>query len=137
MTGLHPAGQEPRGRSPAAVGLVRYLSDVRERQGGCTGPRVIADEGYKFVDKSARKTLQHETYIVEVHPEGEPAFRAEVKAWVSWPDMSKVGDTVQVTYCPGTHRVELDVKGDPRFDWKLLEAQNKADAAETRKTTPQ
>src|ERR1700683_3567080 len=87
--------------------------------------RLIADEGYKFAHNSGRKALQHETYIVEVHPETEPAFRTEVKAWVSWPDMPKVGDTVQVTYQPGTHRVELDIKGDPRFDWKLLEAKNK------------
>ncbi len=94
--------------------------------------KIIADEGYQFVDKDGRKTLQHETYIVEVHPDDEAAFRTQVKAWVSWPDMPKVGDTVQVTYRPGTHNVDLSVEGDPRFDWKLLEAERNAEAAETR-----
>jgi hypothetical protein len=94
--------------------------------------KIIADEGYKFVNKDGHKTLQHETYIVEVHPDDETAFRTEVKAWVSWPDMPKVGDTVQVTYRPGTHKVEMSVEGDPRFDWKLLEAKRHTEAAETR-----
>jgi len=94
--------------------------------------KIIADEGYGFVDKSASKTLQHEKYIVEVHPENEPAFRAEVTAWVAWPEMPQPGDQVQVRYKPGTHDVDLDITGDPRFDWKLLETQRKTEDAATR-----
>src|SRR5262249_55626987 len=87
--------------------------------------KILADEGYGMVRSSARVPLQHQKYIVEVHPKDEPAFRAEVKAWVSWPGKPEEGDKVRVLYKPGTHHVELDLKGDPRFDWKLREANEK------------
>ncbi len=53
-----------------------------------------------------------------------------MKAWVSWPIMPEEGDEVRVLYKPGTHDVEIDLKGDPRFDWKLRAANQEAtDAA--------
>lgn len=91
---------------------------------------VVADEGYKYVSNGTKSSKQHEKYIIEVHPEGETPFRAEVKAWVSWPDMPRVGDTVPILHEPGTQKVELDLKGDPRFDADLrAEKQKRADAA--------
>jgi hypothetical protein len=93
---------------------------------------ILADEGYGMTSNSQRFALQHEKYIIEVHPPDEPAFRAEVKAWVSWPDKPAEGDEVNVLYKPGTHDVEIDLEGDPRFDWKLREANDKAEAAARR-----
>jgi hypothetical protein len=93
---------------------------------------ILADEGYGLASNSQRFALQHEKYIVEVHPETEPAFRVELKAWVSWPDKPEEGDEVQVLYEPGTHDVELDLDGDPRFDWKLRASKQQADDAAKR-----
>src|SRR3954462_5872526 len=94
--------------------------------------KILADEGYTMARNSQRVALQHQKYIVEVHPENEPAFRAEVKAWVSWPGMPEEGDEGRGFYKPGSHNVELDLKGDPRFDWKLKAATQKADDAARR-----
>jgi hypothetical protein len=94
--------------------------------------KIIADEGYGMAMNSGEAYLHHQQYIVEVHPETEPAFRVEVKAWVSWPDMPAVGDVVRVLYVPGTKKVELDLEGDPRFDWKLRKAQAEQAAAAER-----
>src|SRR3954452_4099182 len=88
--------------------------------------KILADEGYGMARNSQRVALQHQKYIIEVRPENEPAFRTEVKAWVSWPDMPEEGDEVRVLYKPGTPDVELDLKGAPRFDWKLRAADQTA-----------
>ena len=93
---------------------------------------IIADEGYKFANNSGTHALQHETYIVEVHPEGEEPFRTEVTGWVSWPDMPQVGDEITVLHKAGSHKVELHLEGDPRFDWKLRAADKKSQAAARR-----
>jgi hypothetical protein len=77
--------------------------------------KILADEGYGTAMNSGSEALQREKYVIEVHPEGEPAFRAEVKAWVSWPDKPGVGDVVPVLYKRDTGRVELNLKGDPRL----------------------
>ena len=91
---------------------------------------IVADEGYKWASNGPKSAKQHETYIIEVHPDGEEPFRVEVKAWVSWPNMPEVGDTVPILHEPGTHKVELDLKGDPLFDSKVLQQKQKqADAA--------
>ncbi len=94
--------------------------------------KILADEGYTFAKNSMRVALKLEKYVVEVHPEGEPAFRTEVEAWVSWPDMPQVGDVVQVDYTPGSTKVDLRIKGDPRFDWELRKAAGAAEAAARR-----
>jgi hypothetical protein len=39
--------------------------------------KILADEGYGTAMNSGSEALQHETYIIEVHPDGEPAFRAD------------------------------------------------------------
>jgi hypothetical protein len=81
--------------------------------------RILADEGYGMAKNSGSVALQHQKYIIEVHPPDEPSFRIEVKAWVSWTDRPQEGDEVNVLYKPGTHDAELDLEGDPRFDWEL------------------
>jgi hypothetical protein len=94
--------------------------------------KILADEGYGMAGNSQTVALQHQKYIVEVHPVDEPAFRAEVKVWVSWPAMPEEGDEVRVLYKPGTHDVEIDLTGDPRFDWKLRAADQAANDAARR-----
>jgi hypothetical protein len=94
--------------------------------------KIIADEGYGMVNKSATHTLQHQKYIIEVHPEGDDPFRTEVRAWVSWPGQPKVGDVVNVSYDPKSRKAEIELEGDPRFDWKLQQAQAAEHAAKQR-----
>jgi len=94
---------------------------------------ILKDEGYGTAMNSVEVALQHQKYIVEVHPEdpADPAFRAEVKVWVSWPDYPQEGAVVNAVYKEGTTHVEIVLEGDPRFDWNLRKAQKEAqDAAE-------
>jgi hypothetical protein len=60
---------------------------------------------------------EHAIYIVEVHPEQEPAFRAEVKGWVHVDLRPEVDDVINVVYEPGTKHVQLELAGDPRYDY--------------------
>jgi hypothetical protein len=91
---------------------------------------ILVDEGYNLSSNGPTSAKQHEKYIVEVHPEGAAPFRVEVKAWVDWPSMPQVGDTVTVLWEPGTQKVELALEGDPRYDAKLRKQQQaQADAA--------
>jgi hypothetical protein len=80
---------------------------------------IVADEGYGMAENSAKVALQHQTYIVDVHPGNgtDPAFRAEVQCWVSWPGMPKVGDAVPAGYKPGKNDVVLMLGDDKRFNW--------------------
>jgi hypothetical protein len=94
--------------------------------------KIIADEGYVMVDRNQRWTLQHHTYIIDVHPDGEEPFRTEVKAWVPWPGQPRAGHVLNVSYDQKSHEAELQIEGDPRYDWKPQEAQAKADAARQR-----
>ena len=94
--------------------------------------KILADEGYGMVNKSQTHTLQHQKYIIEVHPDGDEPFRAEVQVWVSWPGQPRVGDVVNVSYDPKSHKAEIELEGDPRFDWRLQQAQAKQRAAQHR-----
>lgn len=97
---------------------------------------IVADEGYTMADNSATGALQRQTYIVDVHPSNgtDPAIRAEVKCWVSWPDQPGVGDKVPAGYKPGTKDVVLLLAGHPRWDWELAASTAKAkDAARREK----
>jgi hypothetical protein len=94
--------------------------------------RILADEGYSIANNSNDFALQYQKYIVEVHPDSEPAFRTEVQAWVSFADRPGEGDEVRALYKPGSHDAQLDLKGDPRFDWELRKADETAAAAARR-----
>lgn len=92
---------------------------------------VLADEGYLWASNGPKTSKQHETYIIEVHPEGAAPFRVEAKAWVGWLTRPQVGDTVNVLWKPGSHDVEIVIKGDIRYDDGLrAERQDQADAAQ-------
>jgi hypothetical protein len=64
-------------------------------------------------------------YIVEVRPEGEDAFRATVKARVIFLHGPVPGDVVRARYDVGSRRVKLLLEGDPRYDSKLLRAEER------------
>lgn len=94
--------------------------------------RILADEGYTMVNKSQTHTLQHQKYIIEVRPDRDRPFRTEVRVWVSWPGQPKVGDWVDVSYDPKSHKVKVELEGDPRFDWRLQRARAEEQAARQR-----
>ncbi len=75
---------------------------------------------------------EHRTYIVEVHPEGEAPFRTEAKGRVCIRCSPDAGDVVKVLYDAKTHRTELDLEGDGRYDPKLRRADAKARKAAER-----
>lgn len=87
---------------------------------------IVADEGYGLSRNSTQNAMKHEKYIVDVHPDGEPPFRTEVKVWVSWPEYPQPGDVVNGRYKPGTKDVEIVLDGDPRFDRKLRQTDTSA-----------
>ena len=95
--------------------------------------KILADEGYGMVNKSQTHTLQHQKYIIEVHPDADKPFRTEVQVWVSWPGQPQVGDVVSVSYHPKSHKTKIELEGDPRFDWKLQQAHANERAARQRK----
>jgi hypothetical protein len=94
--------------------------------------KILADEGYGMVDKSQTHTLQHQKYIIEVHPDAGEPFRAEARVWVSWPGQPQVGDVVNVSYDPKSRKTKIELEGDPRFDWRLQRAQAAERAARQR-----
>jgi hypothetical protein len=55
-------------------------------------------------------------YVVEVQPEGEPAFQVTLKDNFSAGWAPKRGDLLRVKYSPKTHKVVFDLAGDPRFN---------------------
>jgi hypothetical protein len=91
--------------------------------------KVVAYEGHDYVEAvGATHTAakEHATYIVDVHPEQEPAFRTEVKGWVHVSLRPQVGDVINVLYEPGTTHVQLDLADDPRYDWDQKMAAQRA-----------
>jgi len=96
---------------------------------------IVADEGYSMAENSAKVALQRQRYIVDVHPSNgtDPAIRAEVMCWVSWPDRPGVGDKVPAGYRPGTKDVVLLLAGHPTWDWQLASATKQADDAAKRR----
>lgn len=95
--------------------------------------RILADEGYYWTYKSSSASLQWQKYIIEVYPPAEPPFRTETRVWVNWLNSPGVGVMVNVLYVPGTKKAKIVIEGDPRFDWRLIEAQKAAAAAAERK----
>jgi hypothetical protein len=71
----------------------------------------------------------HHKYIVEVRPaDGEP-FRVETKAKVAIFSKPRPGDVVKVSYDPKSHKTEIHIEGDPRYDPKLIRANSKQERA--------
>jgi Short C-terminal domain len=89
--------------------------------------RILACEGVTSGNSGTDlhgKLWMHYKYIVEVHPAGGSAFRAEVK--VKAAHSPNVGDLVNARYDVSSHKVELILEGDPRYDPKLRRAEKKA-----------
>jgi hypothetical protein len=83
------------------------------------GPGNVVDRDIHGVD------WDHHKYIVEVHPPGEDPFRAETKAKVPIFSAPQPGDLVRVLYEPRSHKTEIQIEGDPRYDPKLIREQKK------------
>jgi hypothetical protein len=108
-----------------------WAGDVQIDRSKATSARakVIAYEGHDYVEATGpthTASKEHATYIVEVHPEQEPAFRAEATGWVHVSLQPQVGDVINVLYEPGTKHVQLDLAGDSRFDWDQKMAAQRA-----------
>jgi len=73
---------------------------------------------------------EHRKYILEVRPAGQHPFRVETKAKVPAFDHPSEGDRVTVTFEPKSHKTEMHIEGDPRYDPKLVrEARKNQEAA--------
>lgn len=88
---------------------------------------ILADEGYTgFSSTGPNYAWEHCKYIVEVRPDGGEAFRAETVAKVAFLGGPNVGDVVNCKYDASSHKVELLLDGDPRYDPRLQKAAEKA-----------
>jgi hypothetical protein len=67
----------------------------------------------------------HHKYIVEVRPDGGEPFRVETKVKVPIFHKPQPGDVVKVSYDPKSHKTEIHIEGDPRYDPKLIRARTK------------
>jgi len=90
--------------------------------------RIISDEGETaYADDDIHGFhWVHEKYIIEVRPEGEPPFRTEVKSRVAIFCKPDVGDVLRAHYDPKSHKAELDVDSDDRYNPKVQRANRKA-----------
>lgn len=94
---------------------------------------IIDDEGLTGFESSSTgfgTAWVHCKYIVEVTPDGGAAFRAETKAKVPYLGGPDTGDVVNCKYDPESHKVELLLDGDPRYDPKLKRAAAKTQREE-------
>ena len=101
--------------------------------------KIIADEGmtgFTSTSTGFGTAWVHCKYIVEVQPETGAAFRAETKARVPYLGGPNDGDVVNCRYDPDSHKVELVIDGDPRYDPKLLRKAEKAQREELLNATP-
>lgn len=71
----------------------------------------------------------HHKYILEVRPAGEDPFRIETKAKVPIFSAPQPGDLVKVTYEHKSHKTEIQVEGDPRYDPKIIRENKKQQKA--------
>jgi hypothetical protein len=67
----------------------------------------------------------HHKYILEVRPSGQQPFRVETKAKVPIFSKPRQGDSVTVSFDPKSHKTEIHIQGDPRYDPQLLHAARK------------
>jgi hypothetical protein len=90
---------------------------------------IISDEGGGSVVNTDLHgdDWDHHKYIVEVRPEGEPSFRAEARGKVCIVYSPSPGDVVRVSYDPKSHKTELDLDGDDRYNPKAVRAKRKAE----------
>jgi hypothetical protein len=95
---------------------------------------ILADEGSGNVMDTDIHGVDwdHHKYIVEVRPPGEDSFRIQTKAKVPIFSAPQPGDVVKVSYDPKSHKTEIQIEGDSRYDPKIRRANSKQQrAAET------
>jgi hypothetical protein len=71
----------------------------------------------------------HLKYILEVRPAGQRPFRVEAKVKVGSVIFPGPGDAVTVSFDPESHKTEVHIEGDPRWDPRLLREASKERAA--------
>lgn len=88
---------------------------------------VLEDEGHgKMMEKDSHGVdWDWHKFVLEVRPTGEEPFRVETKAKVAWFHEPKQGDVVRVEYESRSHKTELQIEGDPRYDPKMRRAAEK------------
>jgi len=127
------SGQDPVTMGERIAGAAAGDVAVDRSQAVAARARVISYEGHDAIEATgaaATPFKEHAIYIVEVHPEQEPAFRAEAKGWVHVDLCPKVDDVIKVLFVPGTKNVQLDLAGDPRYDYdQKVSDQRSQDAA--------
>ena len=72
----------------------------------------------------------HHKYVLEVRPAGETPFRIETKAKVPIFSAPQPGDLVNVSYDHKSHKTEIQVEGDPRYDPKIIRENRQQQKAE-------
>jgi hypothetical protein len=88
--------------------------------------KILLDEGPADYTGMVGDPTAHMKYIVEVQPANGEPFRAETKAKVELISPPTVGDVLRALYDPESHKVELQLEGDPRYDSKLRKEAKKA-----------
>jgi hypothetical protein len=94
---------------------------------------VLAEEGYGMVLETDMHGVrwEHRKYILEVRPAGQQPFRVETKAKIAIFHQPSRGDSVTVSYDSKSHKTEIHIEGDARYDPKLIrEATKKKQAAQ-------
>jgi hypothetical protein len=96
--------------------------------------KVLSDEGGgSMVNTDLHgDNWDHHKYIVEVRPEGEAPFRAEARGKVCIAFSPSPGDVLRVRYDPKSHKTDLDLDGDDRYNPKAVRAKWKAKEAAQR-----
>jgi hypothetical protein len=75
---------------------------------------------------------EHRKYILEVRPAGQRPFRVETKAKVGAYHHPGTGDSVTVSFDPKSHKTEIHIDGDPRYDPRLIRKERKEQEAARR-----
>jgi hypothetical protein len=88
--------------------------------------RILQDEGPAGYAGMVGDPTANMKYIVEVQPANGEPFRVETKAKVELISPPVVGDVLRALYDPESHKVELQLEGDPRYDSKVRKAAQKA-----------
>jgi hypothetical protein len=84
-------------------------------------------------DSHARSSCKFDL-ILDVYPEGAPAFRAEASEWFSEIRFPDPGDSLRVRCNPEKQAVEIDLSEDARFNPKIF---RRADDAKRRQAHDQ
>ena len=83
----------------------------------------LSEHGYTYSDSFGRSTDKFEL-ILDVYPDGRPAFRTEVHERFGTFKSPRPGDALKVRCNPDKKTVEIDLSEDARFNPKLYRKAN-------------